>query len=296
LKDGIIIAINYYFSQGGKTMLSPEKIKELKNFAADIRIATIRQIGKRGFGHVGGAMSIAEMLSVLYGQQMNINPKDPKWEGRDWLVCSKGHAGPAVYAALGLKGFFPIEWLDTLNVPGTNLPSHVDRNKTPGIDMTAGSLGQGLSAACGIALGHKIRGKKNRVFCIIGDGESQEGQIWEAIMLAAQKKLDNLVLLIDDNKLQIDDATANINNLASFPEKLRDFHWDAVEIDGHDVNAINDAIEHAKTVSGKPSAIVANTIKGKDCPFCEHTFNHHINVTIEQMEETIAALEKGKTR
>ena len=158
-------------------MLTQEKERELQNFAREIRIQTIRQIGIRGFGHIGGCMSIADLLSVLYGEDMKYDPQNPSWEGRDWLVCSKGHAGPAIYAALALKGFFPMEWMETLNQPGTNLPSHCDRWKTPGIDMTTGSLGQGLSIAAGIAQAYLLNEKKNTVYCIMGDGESQEGQI-----------------------------------------------------------------------------------------------------------------------
>lgn len=158
-------------------MLTQEKERELQNFAREIRIQTIRQIGIRGFGHIGGCMSIADLLSVLYGEDMKYDPQNPSWEGRDWLVCSKGHAGPAIYAALALKGFFPMEWMETLNQPGTNLPSHCDRRKTPGIDMTTGSLGQGLSIAAGIAQAYLLNEKKNTVYCIMGDGESQRAKI-----------------------------------------------------------------------------------------------------------------------
>ena len=158
-------------------MLTQEKERELQNFAREIRIQTIRQIGIRGFGHIGGCMSIADLLSVLYGEDMKYDPQNPSWEGRDWLVCSKGHAGPAIYAALALKGFFPMEWMETLNHPGTNLPSHCDRRKTPGIDMTTGSLGQGLSIAAGIAQAYLLNEKKNTVYCIMGDGESRRAKI-----------------------------------------------------------------------------------------------------------------------
>lgn len=169
-------------------MLTEKRVEELEKFATDIRIQTIRQMKTRGFGHMGGAMSICDLLSVLYGEQMKYDADNPEWEERDWLICSKGHAGPAVYAALALKGFFPMDWLDTLNQPGTRLPSHCDHSKTPGIDVTTGSLGQGLSVAAGIAFAKKIEQKENTIFCIIGDGESQEGQNWEAVMFAAQQK------------------------------------------------------------------------------------------------------------
>jgi transketolase len=271
-------------------MLNESKVKELKSFATEIRINTIKQIGKRGFGHVGGAMSIVDLLSVLYDEDMRYDCKNPVWEDRDWLICSKGHAGPAIYSALALKGFFPMEWLDTLNQPNTSLPSHCDRKKTPGIDITTGSLGQGLSVACGIALGNLFNGKESMVYCIIGDGESQEGQNWEAIMFAAQNKLENLILFVDDNKTQLDDYTQNINNMQSYYEKFKSFNWDVAEIDGHDHNAIHNAIIKAKAIKEKPSAIILNTIKGKGCSFAEKMWNHHMTVSQEQMDEALAAL------
>lgn len=271
-------------------MLHDEKLKELERFATDIRIHTIRQIGKRGFGHMGGCMSIADLLSVLYGHSMRYDPARPDWDARDWLICSKGHAGPAVYAALALKEFFPMSWLETLNQPNTSLPSHCDRKKTPGIDMTTGSLGQGLSVACGVALGFKLEKKDNRVFCVIGDGESQEGQNWEAILFAAQNRLDNLVLFIDDNKIQLDDYTENICNMQSFKEKMEAFHWNCLEVDGHDHKAIAQAVDNAAGVGEKPTAIVLHTTKGKGCTFAERLWNHHMTVSNEQMEEALAAL------
>lgn len=271
-------------------MLTQEKERELQNFAREIRIQTIRQIGIRGFGHIGGCMSIADLLSVLYGEDMKYDPQNPSWEGRDWLVCSKGHAGPAIYAALALKGFFPMEWMETLNQPGTNLPSHCDRRKTPGIDMTTGSLGQGLSIAAGIAQAYLLNEKKNTVYCIMGDGESQEGQNWEAILYAAQQKLGNLILFVDDNKAQIDGYVSQINEMESYVDKFKSFHWDAVEINGHDYNAIHEAILNAKAVQDKPSAIILHTIKGKGCTFAERTWCHHISVSKEDMEEALVVI------
>lgn len=272
-------------------MLQKEERIQLEKFAAEIRSKTIRQLATRGFGHVGGSMSIVEILSVLYNGGMKIDPSNPKWEDRDWLVCSKGHAGPAVYSTLAMKGFFPEEWLSTLNTTGTNLPSHCDRNKTPGIDVSTGSLGQGISLAAGVAASYKMDGKDNTVFCILGDGECQEGQVWEAALFAAHNKLSNLVLLIDDNKVQLDGATAVVNNMESFEEKFKAFHFNTISIDGHDVEAIWDAVAAAKAESEKPTAIILNTIKGKDCSFAEGKFNHHIPVTEEQAAEGIAFLE-----
>ena len=239
-------------------------------------------------------MSICDLLSVLYGKQMNYDARNPEWEGRDWLICSKGHAGPAVYAALALKGFFPMEWLKTLNQPGTRLPSHCDHLKTPGIDVTTGSLGQGLSAAAGIALAKKIDGKENTVYCIIGDGESQEGQNWEAAMFAAQQRLDNLILFVDNNRQQLDNRTDAICSMESLKEKFESFRWETREVCGHDVEAVNEAIRQAKHDGGRPHAIVLNTIKGKGCTFAENQLkNHHINVTKDQAAEALKALKNG---
>ncbi len=272
-------------------MIDQVTLKKLTDFSTQIRVQTIRQIGVRGFGHIGGSMSIVELLSVLYGMEMRYDPQNPSWDNRDWLICSKGHAGPAVYAALALKGFFPMDWMDTLNQPNTHLPSHCDRKKTPGIDMTTGSLGQGLSIACGIALGHSMDKKDNMTYCIIGDGESQEGQIWEAVLFAAQKRLDNLILFVDDNKAQLDDYTSNIENMQSYVEKFKSFNWDAAAVDGHDMSQIQCAIARAKGIKGVPSAIILNTVKGKGCTFAERQWNHHINVTAEEMDEAIRALQ-----
>ncbi|MGN1062179.1 MAG: transketolase, partial [Candidatus Scatosoma sp.] len=184
--------------------------RKLKRFSADIRIAMIREMQALGSGHVGGSASIADVLAVLYGGVMNVKPEDPEWEERDRLVLSKGHCGPALYAALALKGYFPMEWLKTLNAPETRLPSHADRLKTPGVDMTTGSLGQGISAAVGIALGNRVRGKNGYVYCIIGDGETEEGQVWEACEAAAHFALDKFILFLDWNKYQLDGTVEKI--------------------------------------------------------------------------------------
>jgi len=265
--------------------------KELEKFAAEIRVKTLESIGKRGFGHLGGSMSIADVLAVLYGDVMKYDVKNCKWEERDWLIVSKGHAGPAVYAALALKGFFDIKMLDTLNQPGTNLPSHCDANKTPGIDVTTGSLGQGLSIGAGVALGNRMQERDSYVYVVIGDGESQEGQIWEAVSYAAQAKLDNLVLFVDDNKDQIDGFTETINNMEDYVEKFKAFHWDAQRVDGHDVIAIREAVEKAKAVKGVPSVVILDTVKGKGCSFCEGARgNHHIRVTPEQISGAVEVL------
>lgn len=266
-------------------------VKELKDFAAHIRIATLEAIGTLGHGHVGGCLSICDVLAVLYAGEMKIDAKNPDWEDRDWLVVSKGHAGPAVYATLALKGYFDKDVLSTLNCGGTTLPSHCDRTKTPGIDMTAGSLGQGLSAAAGIALGLQKKGKKNYVYCIVGDGESQEGQIWEAVLFAPQKKLNNLICFIDDNKQQLDGYTSDIMNVEDMEKKFGSFNWFVQSIDGHDLEQISSAIHKAKE-SGKAAAIILNTKKGMGADFAmNRPDNHHMHVDMKDIKFAIAKLE-----
>ncbi len=273
-------------------MLSQNKIKELKIFAIKIRMETIKALGNLGFGHIGGSMSIVDTLAVLYGGAMNIDPENPKWEKRDWLVCSKGHAGPAIYSALALKGYFPIEKLMTLNKPGTHFPSHCDRNLTIGIDMTTGSLGQGASTALGIALAQRLNGTQNSTYLILGDGESQEGQVWEAVMSAAQQKTDNLIAFLDYNKKQLDGPIKDINDLADAKAKFESFRWFAQEVDGHDVKAIYEAIEKAKEIKERPSAIVLDTIKGKGCSFAEGVLkNHSMQISKEMMNEALSNLQ-----
>jgi transketolase len=273
-------------------MTTAETIKSMQIMSAKIRIETIRQLMEIGFGHIGGSMSIADVLGVLYGGVMRIDPKNPDWEDRDYFVCSKGHAGPAVYAALALNGYFPMDWLKTLNKPGTKLPSHCDRTKTPGIDMTAGSLGQGISAAVGIALGARISGKDSYTYCIVGDGECQEGLIWEAVMFAAHCKLGNLILFVDYNKKQIDGTIAQVNDITNFTERFISFRWDAQQVNGHDCEAIYNAIQKAKQVKDKPSVIVLDTKKGKGCSFVEDLgYNHYVPMPREECEAEINNLE-----
>ena len=245
--------------------------ERLEAFAKEIRITTLKELGHLGFGHLGGAMSIVEVLAVLYGEVMKIDPKNPQWEERDWLVLSKGHAGPALYATLALKGYFPREMLFTLNQGGTKLPSHADRNLTPGVDMTTGSLGQGFSTGLGVALGHRLDGKDNNVYIILGDGECQEGQIWEGVLYGGNAKLDNLIVFVDYNKQQLDGFIDQINPLGDLRAKWEEFGWHAQEVDGHDVGAIYTAIQAAKATKGKSSVIILDTIKGKGCHFAEES-------------------------
>ncbi len=262
---------------------------EVKALAAQIRLETLKELAHLGFGHVGGAMSIVETLAVLYGAEMKYDPKNPKWEGRDYYVMSKGHAGPALYATLAIKGFFPMEWLNTLNQGGTNLPSHCDRNKTPGIDMTTGSLGQGVSAAVGIAKSLKMDGQSNYVYLMVGDGEINEGQVWEGCMFAAHHKLDNLIMFVDYNKQQLDGNTKDVLDMGDLVEKFSSFGFNTVMVNGHDVEAIYDAIETAKTQPGKPICIVLDTIKGYGCSQAEGVVpNHHIAFKPGQLDADIA--------
>ena len=276
-------------------LLSDADRSDLIGFAKEIRQKTIYTIGKLGVGHIGGALSLGDILALLYGHEMKYDPKNPADPSRDILVLSKGHAGPALYATLALKGFFPLSWLDTLNQGGTRLPSHCDRNKTPGIDMTTGSLGQGLSAACGIALGRKVDGSKVKIFCIIGDGESDEGQNWEAAMFAAQYRLGNLIAFTDYNKMQIDGTTEQIMELEDLEAKWKSFGWYAQRCNGHDFDAMHEAISRARTQAeggnAKPSMIILDTIKGRGAAFCEGKLEgHNMPVTMEMAEQAIAAL------
>ncbi len=260
--------------------------------AKEIRRRTVRAIGNLGVGHIGGCLSIADVLSVLYFGEMNIDPKSPQMPGRDRLVLSKGHAGPALYAALSIKGFIDEAELLTLNRLGTNLPSHCDMNKTPGIDMTTGSLGQGFSCSVGVAAGSKIRGDGAWIYAIIGDGESQEGQIWEAGMLAAHKKLDNLIAFTDYNKLQIDGPVDAVNSLGDIAAKWSAFGWHVQKIDGHDVAAIHEATLRAKAAKGQPHMIILDTVKGKGVSFIEAmgATNHNATLSAEQTRLALGEL------
>ena len=264
--------------------------KELDAFALQIRIGAVEAIKSRGFGHVGGSLSVADALAVLYGSVMKVNPANPQDPDRDKLVCSKGHAGPAVYATLALKGFFPYEDLKTLNQPGTNFPSHCDRLKTPGVDMTTGSLGQGTSLAVGMAVGDAIKGRKCRTFLMVGDGELNEGQVWEAAMFAAAKKVNNLVWLIDWNKRQLDGALCDVLEPFNLEEKFRAFGFDACTVDGHDVEALHAAL--TKPAEDRPIAIILDTVKGKGVTAIEQTAsNHSMNVSQDVFDSWLAELQ-----
>ncbi len=231
--------------------------------AAEWRYVITDMICRAESGHLGGALSLVEIIMTLYGRIMRLDPSDPGWAGRDRLVLSKGHAAPVLYAALAYGGFFPKAWLKTLNQDGTRLPSHADARFVPGIDMTTGSLGQGLSCACGMALAAKMDGTPHMVYCIIGDGESNEGQNWEAGMFAAQHHLDNLVAICDYNKLQIDGFVQDVLGLEPLADKWRAFNWEVFQMDGHNWEDIFGTILRAREITGKPVMILAHTIKGK---------------------------------
>lgn len=267
--------------------------QEMKNLAKQIRVESLKALGTLGFGHIGGIMSAADVIAVLYGGVMNINPQNPQWEDRDFFVMSKGHAGPALYATLALKGYFPMEELKTINTNGTRLPSHCDRNNTPGIDMTTGSLGQGMSTAIGIAQGNKMQNKENYTYLLLGDGECQEGQVWEGALYAPQQKLSHFIAFIDYNKQQLDGYTKDICDLGDLVQKFKDFGWYTLEVDGSDVDAIYAAIQLGKKQTEKPTMIILNTQKGKGCNFVEGVlYNHHMTFTKEQCNNAIEALEK----
>lgn len=264
----------------------------MKKIANEIRGLTLECIASLGSGHIGGSFSIVDLLTVLYYKEMNIDPKNPLMENRDRLVVSKGHAGPAVYATLAHRGYFPKAELLTLNKIGTNLPSHCDMNKTIGVDMTTGSLGQGLSCGVGMALASRIKDNGSTTYVIIGDGELEEGQNWEAAEFAGAKKLDNLIVFLDNNKMQIDDYTSNLTYVGNYVDKWSSFGFDAVEINGHDYDQIINAIEKAKSKKGQPHIIILDTIKGKGVKFIEDALlsNHSMPITQEQLKQGLEEL------
>lgn len=265
---------------------------DIEKFSHQIRIETSKMLLHRGFGHLGGSFSITEVLSVLYGSIMKIDPKNPLWTDRDYFVLSKGHAGPALYATLALKGYFPLEWLKTLNNDGTRLPSHPDRILTPGVDCTTGSLGQGISQAVGIAKALKMDNKKNRVYCILGDGELNEGQVWEALQFTAHHKLSNLIIFIDENHKQLDGYTTDIMNPFDIRLKLEAFGFNAIRIDGSNITLIQNTIEDCIKFN-KTSAIVLDTTKGQGIKYFEEMMaNHHIRFNEESKAELEKAIER----
>ncbi len=271
------------------------ELRALIRKAAEIRQITVEEIACLGQGHVGGSMSVIEVLVLLYYRHLNIDPGNPAMETRDKFVMSKGHAGPALYAILADKGFFPKEMLQTLNKGGTNLPSHCDMNRTPGIDMTTGSLGQGLSTAVGIALGQRMKKLAGRVFALIGDGDTNEGQTWEAAMSASMYGLGNLVAFTDYNKMQIDGPIDSVMKTDGLIDRWTSFGWYAQQVPGHDFAALDAALERAIANDKQPAMIIADTVKGKDLPGLEGDHrNHYMPVSRELADEWLSALEKSK--
>ena len=251
------------------------RIKELKRISANIKLGALEAVFSASSGHPGGSLSISDILSYLYFEEMNIDPRDPKKADRDRFALSKGHTAPALYAALAERGYFPREDLKTFRHIDSYLQGHPDMKGTPGVDMTTGSLGLGFSAACGMALSAKISGESYRVYSVLGDGESEEGQVWEAAMFAAHKKLDNLCIFLDYNGLQIDGPISEVNDPSPLDSKFEAFGWNVLVIDGHDIEAIDSAVKAAKACKGKPTAIICRTVKGKGVSFMENSVKWH---------------------
>lgn len=250
-------------------------VKNLEQKATEIRKLVVKMIGKAKSGHPGGSLSCADLVAALYFDVMNVDPKNPQWADRDRFVMSKGHACPTLYAALAMKGYFPMEELDTLRELGSILQGHPYSGKTPGVDVSTGSLGQGLSVANGIALGAKLDGKDYYTYCLMGDGEIEEGQIWEAAMSASHYKLDNMIAFVDYNHLQIDGTIEDVIGNVNIAGKFEAFGWNTLTINGHDMVEILDAIDRAKAVKGVPTVIIMNTIKGKGVSFMENQVGWH---------------------
>lgn len=269
-------------------------VRELEAIAKEIRKGIIEAIHFGGSGHPGGSLSIAEILTVLYFREMNIDPEKPNWEDRDRFVLSKGHAAPALYAALAQRGYFDKEVLKTLRHIDSLLQGHPDMKKTPGVDMSTGSLGQGISAACGIACYGKKTGKKYHVYAVLGDGEMQEGMVWEAVMSAGHFGLDNLTVYLDNNNLQIDGDVDKLMTIYPIKDKFEAFGWNVLESDGHNLEALISATQLAKQFKGKPTLILCKTVKGKNVQFMENQAGWHgASINDEQYRAAMAQLENN---
>lgn len=263
-------------------------VKAVTQLAREIRIATLKSLIHLGFGHFGSCMSVVETLAVLYGEVMNIDPGDPDWPERDYFVLSKGHAGPALYSTLALKGYFPVAELSTLNQNGTRLPSHPDRLKTRGVDATTGSLGQGISIAGGMALSHKLAQRTNRVFCIVGDGELNEGQCWEAFQFIAHHRLNNLTVFVDWNKQQLDGELNDIIHPFCLEDKFRAFGFEAFTVKGDDIPGLLAVVQPVLDNQARPRVVILDSIKGQGVPYLEQLANsHHLRLTDESRHALI---------
>lgn len=267
-----------------------DKYKDLKTISNKLRVNIINMLKESKSGHPGGSLSACDILTSLYFKEMNIDPDNPNWADRDRFVLSKGHAAPVLYVALAEKGFFPKEELMKLRKIGSMLQGHPDMKGTPGVDMTTGSLGQGIAAANGMALAGKIDNKDYRVYAMIGDGESQEGIVWEAAMLSAHYNLDNITVFLDHNDLQIDGTNEEVMNIEPIDEKFRAFGWHVIKIDGHSFEEIFSAIDESKNTKGKPTMIIAKTVKGKGVSFMENQAGWHGKAPSE--EETKRAVDE----
>lgn len=277
-----------------RKILEPLEKQELEQKARKVREDIIEEVYSAKSGHPGGSLSIADILTVLYFREMNIQPENPDWEERDRFVLSKGHCSPALYSCLANRGFFPVEDLKGFRNINSYLQGHPDKNKVPGVDMTTGSLGQGLSAANGMAIAGKVDKKDYRVYCVLGDGEIEEGQIWEAAMAASQYQLDNLCVIVDNNNLQIDGTIEEVMSSYPIDEKFRSFGFQVINIDGHDIEEIIKAFEVAKNVKGKPTCIIAKTTKGKGITFMENQAGWHGKApNEEQYNQAMAEMRQG---
>lgn len=273
--------------------------KELEIFAVKERLLLLEGIFNAKAGHPGGSLSIAELLAYLYNVEMNIDPANPKDPNRDRFVLSKGHAAPALYATLALKGFFPTEDMKTLRKSDSYLQGHPSMNKVPGVDMSTGSLGQGISTAAGMALAAKLDNKDYRVYTILGDGEIEEGEVWEAAMFASAKGLDNLLVIVDNNNLQIDGTVEEVNSPYPITEKFEAFGFNTIAIDGNNLDEIETAVQKAKEFKGKPTAIIAKCVKGKGVSYMENAVNWHgaapneelYNIAVEELTAVLKGLE-----
>ncbi|MEW6584017.1 MAG: transketolase [Nitrospirota bacterium] len=273
------------------TVIADAKIDELREKARLLRIEILKMLTEAGSGHTGGSLSAADIVAALYFHKMRHNPKDPGWRKRDRFILSKGHAAPVLYAALALSGYFEKSLLATLRKLGSPLQGHPCSKTLPGVEISTGSLGQGLSISNGIAAGLKLDGLDSRVYCLLGDGETQEGQVWEAAMTAAHYKLDNLCAIIDNNGLQIDGYCCDVMYIEPIVKKWEAFGWNVMDINGHDVEAIVQAFDRAETVKGKPTMIVARTVKGKGVSFFEGKVQYHgLAPTQEELEKALKEL------
>lgn len=276
-------------------ILEKLEVQELEKKARKVRENIIDEVYCAKSGHPGGSLSVADILTVLYFREMNINPENPNWEDRDRFVLSKGHCSPALYSCLANRGFFPVEDLKTFRNINSYLQGHPDKNKVPGVDMTTGSLGQGLSAANGMAIAGKMEKKDYRVYCVLGDGEIEEGQIWEAAMASNKYKLDNLCVIVDNNNLQIDGTIEEVMSSYPIDEKFKSFGFQVINIDGHDIEEIIKAFEVARNVKGQPTCIIAKTIKGKGVEFMENQAGWHGKApNDEQYEQAVKELRGEK--